>query len=158
MSIEDFQKAAKNKDIELAISTLADDVVLRSPLTDRFTFDGKDAIRALFEAAYEKFDGLEYHTVIGGRVLVGSATVNGQPFEETLLLDLGEDGRITGITLFIRPLTGLTAVMAALGPTLARKNGRRTAGLLRALTAPLVAATRSGDRVGIGLALPKRPA
>jgi hypothetical protein len=157
MSIEDFQKAARHKDIELAMSALADDVVLRSPLTDRFTFDGKDAIRALFEAAYEKFDGLEYHTVIGDRVLVGSATVNGQQFEETMVMDLAEDGRITEITLFIRPLTGLTAVMAALGPALARKNGRRTAGLLRVLTAPLVAATRSGDRFGIGLALPKRP-
>jgi hypothetical protein len=156
MSIEDLRKAAKDKDVELALNALADDVVLRSPLTGRFTFDGKDAIRALFETAYEKFDGLEYHTVIGDRVLVGSATVNGQPFEETMVMDLGEDGRVTEITLFIRPLTGLTAVMAALGPALARKNGRRTAGLLRVLTAPLVAATRAGDRVGIGLALPKR--
>ena len=42
MSIEDFQKAAKNKDIELAMSALADDVVLHSPLTDRFTFNGKE--------------------------------------------------------------------------------------------------------------------
>jgi hypothetical protein len=156
MSIEDFQKAARNKDIELAMSAVADDIVLRSPLTDRFTFDGKDDVRRLFETAYEKFDGLDYHTVIGDRVLVGGATVNGQPFEETLLLTLNEDNKISEITLFIRPLTGLTAVMAALGPTLARKNGRRTAGLLKVMTAPLVAATRSGDRLGIGLALPKR--
>lgn len=156
MSIEDFRRAARTKDIELAVSTLADDVVLRSPLTDRFTFNGKDDVRRLFETAYEKFDGLEYHTVIGDRVLVGGATAGGQPFEETLLLSVNDSDKITEITLFIRPLTGLTAVMAALGPTLARKNGRRTAGLLKAMTAPLVAATRSGDRIGIGLALPKR--
>jgi len=155
VSIEDFQKAARTKDIELAMSTLADDVILHSPLTDRFTFDGKTAVRQLFEAAYEKFDGLDYHTVIGGRVLIGGATAGGQPFEETLVLDLDDDGRIREITLFIRPLPGLTAVMAALGPTLARKNGRRTAGLLRALAAPLVAATRFGDRSGLRLALPK---
>ena len=36
MSIEDFQKAARDKDIELTMSALADDIVLRSPLTDRF--------------------------------------------------------------------------------------------------------------------------
>jgi hypothetical protein len=155
MSIEDLQKAARNKDIELALSALADDVVIRSPLTDRFTFNGKEDVRTLFATAYEKFDGLDYHTVIGDRVLVGGATVNGQRFEETLVMDLDEHGKIAEITLFIRPLPGLTAVMAALGPALARKNGRRTAGLLRVLTAPLVAATRSGDRVGIGLALPK---
>jgi hypothetical protein len=157
MSIADFQKAARTKDIELAVSTLADDVVLRSPLTDRFTFNGKDDVRRLFEAAYENFDGLDYHTVIGDRVLIGGATVNGQPFEETMLLTFNDSNKIDEINLFIRPLTGLTAVMAALGPTLARKNGRRTGGLLKVMTAPLVAATRSGDRLGIGLALPKRP-
>jgi hypothetical protein len=158
MSIQDFQKAAADKNIELAMSALADDVVLRSPLTDQFTFDGKDDLRRLFETAYEKFDGLEYHTVIGDRVLVGSATVGGQPFEETLLLSLNDDGKIREITLFIRPLPGLTAVMAALGPELARRNGRSrfTAGLLKVMTAPLVAATRSGDRFGVKLALPKR--
>lgn len=158
MSIEEFQRAAATKDIELALSTLADDVVLRSPLTDRFTFDGKDDVGRLFEAAYEKFDGLSYHTLIGDRVLVGGATAGGQPFEETLLLRLDGAGKIAEITLFIRPLTGLTAVMAALGPALARRNGRSrfTAGLLRVMTAPLVAATRSGDRVGVRLALPRR--
>jgi hypothetical protein len=141
------------------VSTLADDVVLRSPLTNRFTFDGKDDVRRLFETAYEKFDGLDYHTVIGDRVLVGGATAGGQPFEETLLLTLDDAGKIAEITLFIRPLTGLTAVMAALGPALARKNGRSrlAAGVLRVMAAPLVAATRSGDRMGLKLALPKRP-
>lgn len=158
MSIEDFQKAAATKDIELAMSTLADDAVLRSPLTDRFTFNGKDDIRRLFETAYEKFEGLNYHTAIGGRVLIGGATVGGQRIEETLLLTFDDNGKIAEITLSIRPLTGLTAVMAALGPTLARKNGRSrfTAGLLKVMAAPLVAATRSGDRLGLKLALPKR--
>jgi hypothetical protein len=156
MSIEDFQKAARTRDIELAMSTLAEDVVVRSPLTDRITFNGKEDVRRLFEAAYEKFDGLEYHTAIGDRVLVGSATVNGQPIEETMLLTFNDSNEIAEITLFIRPLPGLTAVMAALGPALARKNGRRTGSLLKLMTAPLVAATRSGDRLGIGLALPKR--
>lgn len=156
MSIEDFQKAARHKDIELAMSTLADDVVLRSPLTDRITFDGKADVRTLFEAAYETFEGLEYHTVIGGRVLVGTATANGQRFEETLVLRPNDDGKFDEITLFIRPLPGLTAVLAALGPSLARKNGRRTGGLLRFLTTLLVAATGFGDRFGIGLALPRR--
>ena len=161
MTIEDFRRAAAEHDIELAMSALADNVVVRSPLTDRFTFDGKDDVRRLFETAYEKFDGLSYDTVIGEgrhRVLVGGAVAGGQPFEETLLLTLDDQDKIAEITLFIRPLPGLTAVMAALGPALARRNGRSrlVSGALRAMTAPLVAATRSGDRFGVGLALPKR--
>ena len=158
MSIEDLQRATAEKDIELAMSALADEVVLHSPLTDRFTFNGKEDIRRLFETAWEELDDLEYHTVIGDRVLIGGATAGGQRFEETLLLTLADDGKITEITLFIRPLTGLTAVMATLGPALARKNGRSrfTAGILKAMTAPLAAVTRSGDRVGLKLTLPKR--
>lgn len=154
MSIKDLQKAAADKDVELAISALADDVVIRSPLTDQITFD-RSTIRPLFETVYEKFAGLTY-TEISDRVLIGRATVNGQPIEETLLLTFDDHDKITEITLFIRPLTGLTAVMAALGPTLARKNRRRTAGLLKVMTAPLVAATRFGDRFGVKLALAKR--
>ena len=161
MSTEDFRRAATERDVELALSALADDVVVRSPLTDRYTFDGKDDVRLLFETVYERFEGLNYHTEIGEgrhRVLVGGATAGGQPFEETLLITLDEVGKIAEITLFIRPLPGLTAVMAELGPRLARRNGRSrfTAGVLRAMTAPLAAATRSGDRAGLRMALPKR--
>ncbi len=160
MTIADFRQAAATKDIDLAMSSLADDVVLRSPLTDRFTFNGKDEVRRLFATAYEKFENLSYDLTIGDgdrRVLVGSGIAGGQPFEETLLLTLDDREKITEITLFIRPLPGLTAVMAALGPALARRNGRSrlAAAVLRAMAAPLVAATRTGDRVGLKLALPR---
>jgi hypothetical protein len=159
MSTVDFRRAASTGDLDLALSALTDDVVLHSPLTDRVTFTGKADVGALFEIAFAHFDGLDYHTEIGDgdrRVLVGGATAGGQPFEETLLLRL-EDDKIAEITLFIRPLPGLTAVMAALGPRLARRNGRGklVAGALRVMTAPLAAMTKSGDKVGIGLALPK---
>lgn len=159
MTVDDFRRAAAVHDIELAMSALADDVVVRSPLTDRFTFDGKADVRRLFETVYEKFEGLSYDTAIGDgahRVLVGGGVAGGQRFEETLLLTLDEQGKIAEITLFIRPLPGLVAVMAALGPALARRNGRSrlNAGVLRAMTAPLVAATRSGDKFGVGLASP----
>jgi hypothetical protein len=158
MSIEDYQKAAQDKDIELAMSTCADNVVFRSPITGRHPFEGKDAIRALFAVVYEEFDRLDYHTVVGGRLLVGNATVGGQPLEAAHLLTFDEDDKITEITLFVRPLPGLTALMAALGPALALQNGRSrlTAGLLKVMAAPLVAATRFGDRFGVRLALPKR--
>ncbi|MFI7675398.1 nuclear transport factor 2 family protein [Actinophytocola sp. NPDC049390] len=160
MTVADFRQAAATKDIDLAMASLADGVVLHSPLTDRFTFNGKDEVRRLFETAYERFDGLSYDLVIGDgerRVLVGGGTAGGQPFEETLLLTVDDREKITEIALFIRPLPGLTAVMAALGPALAHRNGRSrlAAGVLRAMTAPLVAATRFGDRVGIKLALPR---
>lgn len=96
MTVDDFRRVAATHGIDLALATLSDHVVVRSPLTDRFTFEGKEDVGRLFETAYEKFEGLAYHTVIGEgthRVLVGGATANGQPFEETLLLTLDDGGQ-----------------------------------------------------------------
>jgi hypothetical protein len=159
-AIERFREAARTHDATLAAAACAEDVVLHSPLTDRADFRGRAEVRRLFEVVYDRFTELHYEEPVGaGRhwALFGSATVGGQRIEETMRLTLDDAGQIAEVTLYIRPLPGLTAVMAALGPPLARRYGRSklTATLLRAMTAPLVAATRSGDRVGIPLALPE---
>jgi hypothetical protein len=139
------------------MAACADDVVVHSPLTDRHVFRGRDEVGRLFGIVYERFSGIRYHQVVGaGRdwALFGDGTVDGQPTEEALRLRLNQDGLIAEITFYIRPLPGLTAVMAALGPPLARSNGRSrvTAGLLKVMVAPLVVATRIGDRAGIRMA------
>lgn len=160
MSVKDFRTAGETHDIELAMSACADDVVVHSPLTDSAVFRGHADVRQLFEAVYEKFDRIRYHDQLGDGdrwVLFGSASVGGQRTEETVLLRLDEHGKITEITFYIRPLPGLAAVMAVLGPELARRNGRSrlTVAALRAMIAPLVAGTRVGDRTGVRMALRK---
>lgn len=125
-AVERFREAGKIRDIDLAMTACADDVVLHSPLTDRVTFRGRAEVRRLFEVVYVRFGELRYSGAIGsGRdwALFGSATVGGQRIEETMRLTL-DDGLIAEVTLYIRPLPGLTAVMAALGPPLARRYGR----------------------------------
>jgi hypothetical protein len=159
--ISRFREASEAHDLDAALSTLADDVVIHSPLTDRAKFTGHAEARALFEVVYQKLADLKYHTTVGDgstRVLVGVATVGGQRIDSTYLLTVDDHDRISELTLFVRPLPGLTALMAALGPPMARAYGRSrfTAGLLRAMTAPLVFATRAGDRTGIPLALPAK--
>ncbi|MPZ79162.1 MAG: nuclear transport factor 2 family protein [Actinophytocola sp.] len=164
-AIDRFREAGETHDIDLAMTVCADDVVVHSPLTDRATFRGRAEVRGLFEVVYEQLSELRYSDVLGdGRrwALFGSATVGGQRIEETLRLTLDDAGQIVEVTLYIRPLPGLAAVMAALGPPLARRYGRSrlTAAVLRAMVAPLVFLTRAGDRAGIPLALPEsgRPA
>lgn len=51
MTVDDCRQAAATRDVDLALATLADDVVVRSPLTDRFTFQGKEDVGRLFETA-----------------------------------------------------------------------------------------------------------
>lgn len=162
-AVDQFRAAGEKHDLERAMAACADDVVVHSPLTDRHAFRGRKEVERLFGIVYERFSGIRYHQVVGeGRcwALFGDATVGGQRTEEALRLVLDEDGRIAEITLYIRPLPGLTAVMAALGPPLARGNGRSrvTAGLLRTMVAPLVFATKIGDRVGIRMAFKRQPA
>lgn len=159
--ISRFRKASEAHDVDAALATLADDVVIHSPLTDRAQFTGHAEARVLFEVVYDKLHDLSYHTAIGDgptRALVGDAVVGGQRIDATYLITIDDHDRISELTLFIRPLPGLTALMAALGPPIARRYGRSrfTAGLLRMMTAPLVLATRAGDRTGISLALPAK--
>jgi hypothetical protein len=48
--------------------------------------------------------------------------------------------------IFIRPMPGLAAVAAALGPRLARRRGRLRAAVVTAFTRPLVVLLSAGDR------------
>lgn len=159
--ISRFHKASEAHDVAAALAELAEDVVIHSPLTDRVAFTGHAEARALFEVVYDKLHDLKYHTTIGDgrtRALVGDAVVGGQRIDSTFLITIDDHHKISELTLFVRPLPGLTALMAALGPPLARRYGRSrfTAGLLRVLTVPLVLATKAGDRTGIPLALPAK--
>jgi hypothetical protein len=120
-----------------------------------FEQDGEAGFRQaeaeVIGAALTAFDGLRHHTETGDdrtRVLVGSATVDGVAFDETTVLRLGEDGRVTAIALSIRPLPALAAVMRALGGQLLAQRGRPLAGrAVRVALTPLVAFTRLADRL-----------
>jgi SnoaL-like domain len=157
---ERYRRAGETGDVDLALSTFAEDAVLRSPLTDRVRFTGHAELRALIEVAYGRVDGIRFHTDVGDertRVVVYTARIGGADLEEAALLRLDDRGRITEATLFIRPLPAQVAVMGAFGPDIARRNGRRgAAGLLAVLTRPLLAMVRSGDRYAVPLVRPKR--
>ena len=131
-----------------------------SPLTGRFRFQGRDQVAPVLETAFEVFHDIEYHTEVGDgavRALFLRARVGGEDVEEAELLRLDDTGRIRELTLFGRPLPGVTAIMANLGPPLLRRQGRPgLARLIRVATAPLSAMTRMGDRRLVPLADPAR--
>jgi hypothetical protein len=80
----------------------------------------------------------------------------GAELEGTDLMRLDEDGKIREMTVFIRPLPGLAAFAAALGPRVARRRGRARGALLALMARPLAAVIRSGDGIGTRLARPAR--
>jgi hypothetical protein len=145
-----FRRAVEAGDVEGVIETLAPDVVLHSPITDRFSFHGRDEVRDLLRSVFASIDGIRYFADVGNtrtRALFYRASIGGQPVEEATRLELDEAGRITEITLFFRPLPGLTALTAALAPRVASRHGRLRMLVARLMTAPLAVATRLGDRL-----------
>ena len=153
-----WRAAAERGDPEAAAACLSPDVVLVSPLTGRFRFEGSDQVRGFLDSALRAVENIRFHTQTGeGDVyaLAYRARVGSEPFEEAQLLRLDDEGRIGEITLFGRPMPALSALMTVVGPDLARRQGRRgVAALMRASTAPLHAMVTSGDRWLVPLTRP----
>ncbi len=157
-----WRRAGEQGDAEAAAACLHQDVTLISPLTDQFRFQGREQVHGLLSAAFSAVSGIHFHTEVrqgSAVVLFYRGRVGHQEMEEAQLLRLDDSGHIREITLFIRTLPALTALMSALGPEYARRRGNRPlAALLSASTAPLHAMTRLGDRGIVPLAAPGRQA
>ena len=160
-TIAEWRLAGENHDAAQAIACLAGNVVLISPLTAQFTFDGRDRVGDVLTAGFQVIDEIRFHTEVGDdrtRALFYYGRCGKQPFEECQLIRLNHEGLITEITLFGRPLPGLTAVMRRIAPAILRRQGRpQLGGLLGVATVPLHALTSSGEQRLVPLADPRRP-
>ncbi|GAA2371650.1 nuclear transport factor 2 family protein [Nonomuraea africana] len=145
-----YREAGENKDLDALMATLAPDVVFHSPLSARAGFHGHDELRELFGVVFSMIGELRYHTDVGDErthMLAATTTLGEHTMEESCLLRFDENGLINEITMFVRPLPALTRLMAALGPGLARAQGRRAvAALVGVAAGPLVFMTESGDK------------
>lgn len=152
-----FRAAVQAGDLTAFAQTLAPDVVLRSPVSRKARFERRDEVSALVAVVFDVITEIEYFEDVGSertRALFYRARVGSEVIEEATLLRLDANTKVMEITLFIRPLPGLTALTAALGPRLARRGGRARAALATAITAPLAALTRAGDAVAVRLIQP----
>ncbi|MFE2487709.1 nuclear transport factor 2 family protein [Streptomyces mirabilis] len=149
-TVASWRSAEERGDVDAAVACLSPDVVLSSPLTDQFRFEGSDQLRDFLTVAFATVKDVRYHTQTGegdAYALVYRARVGSQSLEEVQMLRLDDQARITEITLFGRPMPALTALMTTLGPELARQQSRRgLAALMRASTIPVHAMVTFGDR------------
>ena len=156
-----WRAAGESRDAGLATRCLADEVQAISPLTARFRFRGRDQVGDMLIAAFEVIDTIRYHTEVGDestRALFYYGHCGREDFEEAQLLRFNDEGLIVELTLFGRPLPGLTAVMAAIGPVMLKRRRRPAlARLIGAATAPLALLTRTGEKRIVPLADPNRP-
>jgi hypothetical protein len=106
-----FRRAAEDKDLELMRETLAEDVVLHSPILFR-GFEGRDVVLAVLSHVVAVFEDFAYVDELAEQdrlVLRFRARVGDRELEGIDYLELGPDGRVTELTVFLRPLSAITA-------------------------------------------------
>jgi hypothetical protein len=153
-----YREAGETKNIDALMSTLSPTVVFHSPLSARADFAGHAQVRQLFSIALGALRDLRYHTDVGDdrtRMLAATARLGRHELEEAALVRLGDDGLIEEVTMWIRPLPALTAMMTALGPGLARVGRPALAAFVGASVRPLAFMTDFGDRTLVPLLTPK---
>jgi beta-glucosidase-like glycosyl hydrolase len=153
-----YLAAAEAHDIPGMLACMRPDVELKSPITDRFTFRGHAQMRDLLEDVEAAVDDVVYRADAGDdrlRLLTLEGRVGRRSLGEAMLITLDEDGLIARFELYARPLPGITALAAALGPRVARRHGRLRAFAVRAMLAPLAAMTAAGEPIGSRLAAPR---
>ncbi len=155
-----WRAAGERGDPDTAARCLAEGVEVISPLTAQFRFHGRDQAHDMLAAAFEVIRDIHYHTEVGdssARALFYRGRCGGEQLEEAQLLRFDPDGLITELTFFGRPLPGLTAVMAAIGPALIHRQGRPgMANAVAVATKPLAVMTRLGEEHLVPLADPDR--
>lgn len=153
-----MKAAVEAADLDSFMATLSSEAVLRSPISTRAEFRGTAEMRRLMRAVFDTIEDIRYFEDLGddqARAVFYRARIGPQTIEESGLLRFDDDGLIREITLWIRPMPGITRLAATLAPRMARERSRLGAGLVAAATRPLAWLTSIGDKLLIGLIRPK---
>jgi len=106
-----FRVAAEAKDVELMTETLREDVVLHSPILFR-GFEGRDVVGQVLTHVAATLEDLTYVGELVGEdsvCLRFEAKVGELELEGIDYLQLDGDGKVVDLTVFMRPMSALTA-------------------------------------------------
>lgn len=106
-----FRTAAEAKDLELMTEALREDVVLHSPILFR-GFEGRETVRQVLTHVAATLEDLTYtdELVDGNTVCLRfRANVGDRELEGIDFLELDGDGKVAELTVFMRPLSAITA-------------------------------------------------
>ena len=106
-----FRRAAEAKDLDLLSEALREDVVLHSPILFR-GFEGREIVSQVLTHVAATLEGLTYTDELleGNTVCLRfKARVGDRELEGIDFLELDEDGKVAELTVFMRPLSAITA-------------------------------------------------
>jgi SnoaL-like domain len=116
-----LRRAAETKDLELLSATLSEDVVLRSPIVFN-AFEGRATVMPLLGHVLEVLEDFEYTDELregAAVVLRFKGRVGDRELEGIDFLELNEDGKVTEVTVFMRPMSALSQFKEEIGKRLA---------------------------------------
>ena len=131
---QQFVEAVLSRDLDALTSLLSRDVHVFSPTLFR-PFEGRDTARLVLGAVLEVIKEMRYVGELAGETTepeADSDTVHGLLFRGRAgdreihgidLLQCDDDGRISTLTIMVRPLSGLTALKDAMTAALATPSG-----------------------------------
>jgi SnoaL-like domain len=106
-----FRRAAEAKDLDLLTETLREDVELHSPVLFR-GFEGRDVVIQVLTHVAAILEDLTYTNELpeGNAVALRfKARVGDRELEGIDFLELDDEGRVAVLTVFMRPMSALTA-------------------------------------------------
>jgi hypothetical protein len=117
-----FRRAAEAKDMDLLRDTLAEDVTFHSPVVFK-TYEGRDVTMLILANVIQIFEGFHYLDEARGEgtvVLRFAAKVDDKyDIEGVDYLTLDADGKVTDLTVFMRPQQAVVAFNELMGARLA---------------------------------------
>jgi ketosteroid isomerase-like protein len=133
-----WREAVEAHDLDALAGVLAPDAKLRSPITKRIPFEGRDRVLELMEEIFAILESMEVVRDIRDgnvQILEIETRLAGYDMHQVQVIELDDDDRVRQITLFMRPLPGVANLAAALGPRLVR---RRRGPVVAALVGPVM--------------------
>jgi hypothetical protein len=113
---EPFKLAVEAKDIDAMRTAIADDAVFRSPAVFK-PYEGADAVIFILSAVTRIFEDFRYTDQLSdddAEALVFEARVGDKEVQGIDMLRFDGEGRVRELTVLIRPLRGLEAVVEAM--------------------------------------------
>lgn len=104
-----FRVAAEAKDVELMTAVLREDVVLHSPILFR-GFEGREMVGQVLTHVAATLEDFTYTDEIAAEDTVClrfKARVGDRELEGIDFLELDDDGKVTELTVFMRPLSAI---------------------------------------------------
>lgn len=150
----ELRTAMEARDLAAAVSAFAPNAVIRSPITDLLTFQGRDQIGAILQVILDVFDDLRYTDELrdGDRAyLTSRARVDGTEIEIVDQIRFDENGKICEFTVFFRPMPAIAVAMRLIAAGLLGRRSKLIGTITALLLRPLAVMIRAGDRIGVRL-------